>query len=111
MDLKGGTVVHTPDASPSEGLGDIKHGVELLNDNETPMDFVVATLELYLRMDRQTAVKTMLAIHTQGRSVVAVDSTADAIRLSRAITNRARHHKYPLVCRPFQRPTRTAAAN
>lgn len=108
MDFKGKTAIHTPEVSPSINTEPdcIAHGVELLNDDETPMNFVVETLELYLRLDRPTAVRTMLAIHTGGRAVVAVASKADAVRLSRAISNRARHHKFPFVCRAFPRPAR-----
>ena len=41
--------------------------VVLLNDDYTPMDFVVEVLELIFGMDRQKATRVMLEVHTKGK--------------------------------------------
>ena len=46
--------------------------VFLLNDDYTPMDFVVHVLELFFYMDHERATHIMLEIHTKGRGVCGV---------------------------------------
>ena len=43
--------------------------VVLLNDDYTPMEFVVEILERFFRMNREKATHIMLAVHTQGKGV------------------------------------------
>jgi len=46
--------------------------VILLNDDYTPMEFVVHVLERFFSMDRERATQVMLAVHTQGSAVVGI---------------------------------------
>ncbi len=46
--------------------------VVLLNDDYTPMDFVVDVLERFFRMDRETATRVMLEVHMKGKGVCGV---------------------------------------
>ncbi|MDP2325963.1 MAG: ATP-dependent Clp protease adapter ClpS, partial [Gammaproteobacteria bacterium] len=46
--------------------------VVLLNDDYTPMEFVVEVLELIFAMDRQKATRVMLEVHTRGKGVCGV---------------------------------------
>ncbi|HFC52870.1 MAG TPA: ATP-dependent Clp protease adapter ClpS, partial [Gammaproteobacteria bacterium] len=43
--------------------------VIILNDDYTPMDFVVTILERFFAMDRETATRIMLQVHTRGSGV------------------------------------------
>lgn len=43
-----------------------KHGVEILNDDRTPMEFVVSVLGTHLGLSRTDAIKNMLKVHTRG---------------------------------------------
>lgn len=43
--------------------------VYLLNDDYTPMEFVVEVLQLFFSLDKELAVRVMLKVHTEGRGV------------------------------------------
>ncbi|MDT8371382.1 MAG: ATP-dependent Clp protease adapter ClpS [Gammaproteobacteria bacterium] len=45
-----------------------KYWVLMLNDDYTPMDFVVEVLESLFNMGRDGATKTMLQVHTEGKA-------------------------------------------
>lgn len=76
-----------------------KHGVEILNDNGTPMQFVVSALGTHLGLNYKDSVRTMLTIHSRGGALLAVPSMAEALRAAEAVTAEAAGHNYPLVCR------------
>ena len=44
----------------------------LLNDDYTPMEFVVHVLEIFFGMDREKATQIMLHVHTRGKGVCGV---------------------------------------
>ena len=46
--------------------------VVLLNDDYTPMEFVVDVLEKFFTLDRPTATRIMLEVHTKGKGVCGV---------------------------------------
>ncbi|MGV6826384.1 MAG: ATP-dependent Clp protease adapter ClpS [bacterium] len=72
--------------------------VMLLNDDYTPMDFVVEVLERFFRMDRENATRIMLHVHTRGMGVCGV-FTRDVAETKVAQVNehsQANHH--PLMC-------------
>ena len=46
--------------------------VVLLNDDYTPMEFVVEVLEHFFLMNREKATQVMLAVHTQGKGVCGI---------------------------------------
>ena len=46
--------------------------VLLLNDDFTPMDFVIVILEKFFRMNREKATQVMLAVHREGKGVCGV---------------------------------------
>ncbi len=72
--------------------------VVLLNDDYTPMDFVVRVLELFFRMGRERATQVMLAVHTQGRGICGI-YVRDIAEAKAAEVNRyAREHQHPLLC-------------
>ena len=72
--------------------------VVLLNDDFTPMEFVVAVLQQYFKRDLETATHIMLKIHHEGRGVCGVytkDVAATKVELVLAAARRAGH---PLQC-------------
>lgn len=72
--------------------------VVLLNDDFTPMEFVVVILQEYFHKDRETATQIMLTIHREGRGVCGVytkDVASTKVELVLAAARRAGH---PLQC-------------
>jgi ATP-dependent Clp protease adapter protein ClpS len=76
-----------------------KCGVEVLNDDATPMEFVVRMLSAHLGLGRKDAIRTMLGIHTKGGALLATATPLAAETAARAITTEASNRGYPLVCR------------
>jgi ATP-dependent Clp protease adaptor protein ClpS len=81
-----------------------KCGVEVLNDDSTPMEFVVSMLSAQLGLDRKEAIRAMLAIHTNGGALLATPTRAAAEAAVRAITTEASNRGHPLVCRAVSVP-------
>jgi ATP-dependent Clp protease adaptor protein ClpS len=72
--------------------------VILLNDDYTPMEFVVYVLEHFFRMDRGKATKVMLDVHTQGSGICGV-FTRDMAETKVALVNDfSRKNEHPLKC-------------
>ena len=71
----------------------------MLNDDATPMEFVVSMLSEHLGLDRMEAIRAMLAIHTQGGALLATPTEAAAETAAREITTAASNLGHPLVCR------------
>jgi ATP-dependent Clp protease adaptor protein ClpS len=72
--------------------------VLLMNDDFTPMDFVVDVLERLFRMDRVNATRVMLQVHTQGKGVCGVFSKDVAETRVGQVNQYARSHNHPLLC-------------
>ena len=72
--------------------------VVLLNDDYTPMDFVVQILEKIFSMDRPSATRTMLQVHTRGKGVCGVFSYEIAETKVAQVTGLAQQHQHPLLC-------------
>ena len=72
--------------------------VLMLNDDYTPMDFVVEVLQRFFNMDLDKATHVMLAVHFEGKGVCGV-YTADIAETKVDQVNRyARKHEHPLLC-------------
>ena len=72
--------------------------VVMLNDDFTPMEFVVLVLQEYFLHDLETATQIMLKIHHEGRGICGVyskDIAATKVELVQAAAKRAGH---PLQC-------------
>ena len=72
--------------------------VILLNDDYTPMEFVVDVLERIFRMDRTTATRVMLEVHTKGKGVCGVFVFEIAETKVAQVMSYARQHQHPLLC-------------
>ncbi len=72
--------------------------VLLMNDDFTPMDFVVTVLVQFFGKDREQATKIMLKVHTEGKGVCGVYPKDIASTKVAQVTDYARQHQHPLQC-------------
>lgn len=72
--------------------------VILLNDDYTPMDFVVDVLEYFFSMNHENATRVMLQIHTRGRGVCGIYTRDIAETKVGQVNEFSRHHQHPLLC-------------
>ncbi len=72
--------------------------VLLLNDDYTPMDFVVHVLQRFFGMDRERATVIMLKVHNEGVGVAGVYPRDIAETKVHQVLEFARSHQHPLQC-------------
>ena len=72
--------------------------VVLLNDDFTPMEFVVMLLEKLFSMDREKATRVMLHVHTQGRGVCGIYTHEIAETKVAQVNEYSRSNNHPLLC-------------
>ena len=72
--------------------------VLLLNDDYTPMEFVVPVLQRYFRMDMEAATRVMLHVHQKGVGVCGTFSYEVAETKVTQVMDFARKHQHPLQC-------------
>lgn len=84
--------------SPPETAEPPLYRVILLNDDYTPMEFVVEVLERFFAMDRAMATRVMLEVHTRGKGVCGVFTYEIAETKVSQVTSYSREHQHPLLC-------------
>jgi ATP-dependent Clp protease adaptor protein ClpS len=72
--------------------------VMVLNDDYTPMDFVVAVLQLVFSMTREQATQVMLRVHREGSGVCGVYTFEIAEAKVKQVLKFASEHQHPLQC-------------
>ncbi|MFA5684939.1 MAG: ATP-dependent Clp protease adapter ClpS [Lysobacteraceae bacterium] len=72
--------------------------VLLLNDDFTPMDFVIEVLQIFFAMDRDRATQVMLHVHTRGRGVCGVFTREVAETKVAHVNDFSHRHQHPLLC-------------
>ena len=72
--------------------------VVLLNDDYTPMEFVVEILQTFFAMDREKATRVMLMVHTQGKGVCGVYSRDVAETKAAQVNAYSKQNEHPLLC-------------
>ena len=72
--------------------------VVLINDDYTPMEFVVEVLESFFRMNREQATHVMLTVHTQGKGVCGIFTRDIAETKAAQVNQYARENEHPLLC-------------
>jgi len=72
--------------------------VLLLNDDYTPMEFVVLVLERYFHMSREKAAQIMLHVHQRGVGTCGVFTYEVAESKVNQVTEYARKNQHPLQC-------------
>ncbi len=72
--------------------------VVLLNDDYTPMEFVVHVLERFFSLDRERATQVMLHVHTRGKGVCGVYTREIAETKVAQVVQYSRENEHPLQC-------------
>ena len=72
--------------------------VVLLNDDYTPMDFVVEVLQVFFGLNREKATQVMLHVHTRGKGVCGVFTREVAETKVTQVNEFSKHHQHPLLC-------------
>ena len=75
-----------------------KFRVLLLNDDYTPMEFVVVVLQKFFGMSREQSTRIMLKVHREGVGVCGVFPRDVAATKVELVTGYAREHQHPLAC-------------
>jgi ATP-dependent Clp protease adaptor protein ClpS len=72
--------------------------VLLLNDDYTPMDFVVVVLQQFFLLSREQATQVMLKVHQEGMGVCGVYPRDVAATKVEQVISFSRKHQHPLQC-------------
>jgi len=72
--------------------------VLLLNDDYTPMEFVIEVLESFFQMDREQATQVMLHVHTRGMGVCGLFTRDVAETKVAQVNDYSRANQHPLLC-------------
>ncbi len=72
--------------------------VLLLNDDYTPMDFVILVLQRFFSMDPERATQIMLKVHNEGRGLCGVYPRDIAATKVDQVSAFAQQHQHPLAC-------------
>ena len=72
--------------------------VVLLNDDYTPMDFVIDVLQRFFSLDTEQATRIMLKVHNEGRGACGIFPRDIAATKVEQVLAYARQHQHPLAC-------------
>lgn len=90
--------VKRPETAEPELKAPSLYRVVLLNDDYTPMEFVVEVLEVFFNLDREMATQVMLAVHKRGKGVCGVFPKDIAETKAEQVNQAARDNDHPLLC-------------
>ncbi len=98
----------TPEDQPQHGvaveeaLPELKrppmYKVMLMNDDYTPMEFVVLVLQRFFSLPHDRATEVMMHVHTRGRGVCGVFTFEVAETKVTLVNEFSRQHQHPLMC-------------
>lgn len=92
---------HEGDIAVEEAKPQLKrpsmYRVVLLNDDYTPMEFVVEILETFFHMNREKATQVMLTVHTHGKGVCGVFTRDVAETKAAQVNQYSRDNQHPLL--------------
>lgn len=74
------------------------YNVVLMNDDYTPMDFVIEILQQYFALNLDQATQVMLTVHYEGKGVAGTYPRDIAETKANQVTNYARSQGHPLLC-------------
>ncbi len=72
--------------------------VILVNDDFTPMEFVVHILELFFSIDRENATRIMLEVHTSGKGICGLFTREIAETKVSLVNDYSQENQHPLLC-------------
>ena len=72
--------------------------VILVNDDFTPMEFVVHILELFFSVDRENATRIMLEVHTSGKGICGLFTREIAETKVSLVNDYSQESQHPLLC-------------
>lgn len=72
--------------------------VVLVNDDYTPMEFVVEVLQMFFSIDRENATRIMLHVHTKGKGVCGLFTREIAETKVAQVNQYSRENRHPLLC-------------
>ncbi len=75
-----------------------KYKVLLLNDDYTPMEFVIDVLRIYFYMDEATATRIMLQVHSTGKGLCGVFTRDIAETKVAHVNDYSQSYQHPLLC-------------
>lgn len=87
-----------PQALSGGTMGATVSRVQLLNDQYTPMDFVVHVLEQVFELEHEDAKRVMLEIHHKGVGACGSFTREEAEERAAQVMDLARQHQHPLRC-------------
>jgi len=94
--------IDDPDVAVKEAEPKLKrpplYRVVLINDDFTPMEFVVEVLETVFGMERGKATRVMLEVHTRGKGICGTFSFEIAETKVAQVTSIAQQQQHPLLC-------------
>ena len=70
----------------------------LLNDDFTPMEFVIEVLKIFFSMNQEQATRTMLEVHMEGVGVCGIYPSDIASTKVKQVVEFARRNQHPLRC-------------
>jgi len=72
--------------------------VIIVNDDFTPMEFVVHILELFFSIDRENATRIMFEVHTKGKGICGLFTHEIAETKVSHVNDYSRENQHPLLC-------------
>lgn len=75
-----------------------RYKVVLMNDDYTPMEFVVHVLEKFFGMNREKATQVMMQVHTQGKGVCGIFTREIAETKVAQVSDFSNRSQHPLLC-------------
>ncbi len=74
------------------------YNVILMNDDYTPMDFVIEILERFFAMDIDQATQVMLKVHYEGKAICGTYTAEVAEMKVAQVSLHSKKHEHPLLC-------------
>lgn len=93
-----GDLALAPEVSKPQLRRPPMYKVIMLNDDFTPMEFVVEVLEWFFGMNTEKATQIMLQVHTEGRAICGVFTKDIAETKATQVNEYARENQHPLLC-------------
>lgn len=97
-DADGGSATGVATRTRAKTKKPTPYRVLMLNDDYTPMEFVVLVLQRFFKMDMEEATRVMLHVHQRGVGVCGVFSYEVAETKVAQVIDFARQNQHPLQC-------------